>query len=136
MLTRLEDNKRTLSESLELTHRHENKKIIYIPNNMYVIGKMNIADRSLVMIDFALSRRFAFFTLVPNFCEERMLGSDFTIGHSYLTHHKVIPEPLVWYKNIVDSKIKLLLEEYWFDEKGKFKKCCKTNNNCRKNLNE
>lgn len=152
MLTLLEADKRTPSEALELTYRREHENGIFIPNNLYVIGTMNLADRSLAMVDFALRRRFAFFNLSPNFDEgwlnymiektklsrktlekiknalndlnqyvtdERMLGSAFTIGHSYLTHDNVIPDALSWYTDIIDSEIKPLLEEYWFDDKNK-----------------
>lgn len=160
MLTLLEADKRTPSEALELTYRREQENGIYIPDNLYVIGTMNIADRSLALVDFALRRRFAFFTLDPNFSEkwlsymikktglnsklleeirermnelnefiaqDRMLGSAFAIGHSYLTHHRAIPksEGLVWYQNIIDTEIKPLLEEYWFDEKDKLNKAMK-----------
>lgn len=152
MLTLLEVDKRTPTEALELTYRREHENGIFIPNNLYVIGTMNLADRSLAMVDFALRRRFAFFYLAPNFDEkwlnymidktklsrkslekirhvmnnlnqyiatEEMLGNAFTIGHSYLTCDSVIPDAMSWYKDIIDSEIKPLLEEYWFDDSNK-----------------
>lgn len=69
MLTLLEASKRNPQEALELTYGNE-KEGFYIPDNLYVIGTMNIADRSLAMVDFALRRRFAFFDLEPNFDDE------------------------------------------------------------------
>ena len=65
MLTLLEADKRNSDESLELTYQRANERI-FIPNNLYVIGTMNIADRSLALVDLALRRRFAFVSLEPS----------------------------------------------------------------------
>lgn len=63
LLTLLEKDKRVKSEALQLSYSQDK---IYIPENLYVIGTMNTADRSLAIMDFALRRRFAFVTLEPN----------------------------------------------------------------------
>ena len=65
MLTLLEADKRTPEEALELSYRMEKGERVYIPSNLYVIGTMNIADRSLALVDLALRRRFAFIDLEP-----------------------------------------------------------------------
>jgi len=71
MLTLIEDSKRNPDASLELTYTipgdQSDSGRIYIPENFYIIGTMNIADRSLAMVDLALRRRFAFYTLKPSF---------------------------------------------------------------------
>jgi len=56
-------------------------KIKKIPPNFYVIGTMNTADRSLAVVDFALRRRFAWYTIKPkiisnNFCKDDFLEFD------------------------------------------------------------
>ena len=65
MLTLLEADKRSPDEALELSYRKTAGERIYIPSNLYVIGTMNIADRSLALVDLALRRRFAFIDLEP-----------------------------------------------------------------------
>lgn len=68
MLTLLEADKRN-SESALTTIYSPDSEPIYLPENLYVIGTMNQADRSLAMVDMALRRRFAFVDLQPQFNE-------------------------------------------------------------------
>ena len=63
MLTLLEKDKRSEEEAVELAYRREQGERVFIPRNLFVIGTMNIADRSLALVDLALRRRFAFVTL-------------------------------------------------------------------------
>ncbi len=65
MLTLLEADKRTPNEALELSYRQFDDERVFIPKNLYVIGTMNVADRSLALVDLALRRRFAFIDLEP-----------------------------------------------------------------------
>ena len=65
MLTLLESDKRDPDEALALAYPREPGERVYVPPNVYVIGTMNLADRSLAMVDLALRRRFAFFDLEP-----------------------------------------------------------------------
>ena len=66
-LTLLEAGKRTPNEALELCYPDADgkRRPVHIPENLYVIGTMNIADRSLALVDLALRRRFAFVELEP-----------------------------------------------------------------------
>jgi 5-methylcytosine-specific restriction protein B len=67
MLTLLEAGKRTPNEAIELCYPDADgtRRPVHIPENLHVIGTMNIADRSLALVDLALRRRFAFVTLEP-----------------------------------------------------------------------
>ena len=69
MLTLLEADKRTPDEAIALSYRRHSGERVHIPPNLYVIGTMNVADRSLALVDFALRRRFAFVDLEPTFGE-------------------------------------------------------------------
>ena len=70
MLTLLEADKRKSEEALRLCYQKAGEnRAVYIPDNLYLIGTMNVADRSLAIVDFALRRRFAFFDLKPVFDE-------------------------------------------------------------------
>lgn len=67
LLTLLEADKRKGSEALKLAYSKPGDDLVYIPENLYLIGTMNVADRSLAIVDFALRRRFAFADLQPRF---------------------------------------------------------------------
>ncbi|MCY4111380.1 MAG: AAA family ATPase, partial [Chloroflexi bacterium] len=69
MLTLLEADKRCPDEALALSYPRNDTERVHIPPNLYVIGTMNVADRSLALVDFALRRRFAFVDLEPTFGE-------------------------------------------------------------------
>ena len=70
LITLLEADKRNPGEAIELAYTEEcGASPVYIPDNLYVIGTMNIADRSLALVDLALRRRFAFATLEPKLDE-------------------------------------------------------------------
>lgn len=66
MLTLLECSKRSRAEAMELAYSKSRGEKVYVPENLYVIGTMNVADRSLALVDLALRRRFAFVNLVPS----------------------------------------------------------------------
>ena len=67
LLTLLEDTKRNPEDAIELAYRHSVSERVFIPQNLHVLGTMNVADRSLALVDLALRRRFAFITLEPQF---------------------------------------------------------------------
>jgi hypothetical protein len=64
LLMLLEADKRGPQNSVSLTYSDKDEEF-YLPENLFVIGTMNTADRSLAMVDYALRRRFAFATLGP-----------------------------------------------------------------------
>jgi 5-methylcytosine-specific restriction protein B len=83
LLTLVEVGKRRREEALELAYRRSPDERVFVPDNLYVIGTMNIADRSLALVDLALRRRFTFVDLEPRFaaewrawCEKRGLVVD------------------------------------------------------------
>lgn len=67
LLLLVEGDKRGATFAIPLTYAESATDTFYIPENVYVIGLMNTADRSLAMVDYALRRRFAFHTLAPAF---------------------------------------------------------------------
>lgn len=148
MLTLLENTKRSRADAMELAYRKIPGEKIHVPDNLHIIGTMNIADRSLALVDLALRRRFAFVTLEPlmnvaweGWCRERhfpddvialirdrmnalndaiaqdrALGPQFRVGHSYVTPgDDDIPDSRAWFAEVINTEIEPLLQEYWFD---------------------
>jgi len=119
-----------------------------VPENVYIIGMMNTADRSLAMMDYALRRRFAFFDMKPGFdtdgfkeykenlnstkfnnlisCVERLnevIKNDDSLGEGFCIGHSYFCNLKETSDQtlavIVDYELVPLLKEYWFDEPGR-----------------
>jgi 5-methylcytosine-specific restriction endonuclease McrBC GTP-binding regulatory subunit McrB len=61
----IEADKRSSSWSVPLTYAPSSEAQFFVPDNVFLLGLMNTADRSLAMVDYALRRRFAFWSLRP-----------------------------------------------------------------------
>jgi 5-methylcytosine-specific restriction protein B len=137
LITLLEEDKREGEpEALQVTLPYSKTKFS-VPNNLYVIGTMNTADRSVEALDTALRRRFHFEEMLPdakhskigtvedvflgdilekiNKRLEKLLSRDHTIGHSFFININTV-ELL---KNSFYNKIIPLLQEYFFGDYGK-----------------
>jgi len=108
-----------------------------VPQNLYILGTMNTADRSIALMDTALRRRFEFIEMLPDLevldglevdgiNVKSMLGKinqrveylydrDHTIGHAYFMSLKDNPT-LEELENIFKNKIIPLLQEYFYDD--------------------
>jgi 5-methylcytosine-specific restriction enzyme B len=65
----IEPDKRGPANAISLTYSPNGARF-FVPENVHIIGMMNTADRSLAMVDYALRRRFAFFSLRPAYGSE------------------------------------------------------------------
>lgn len=106
-----------------------------VPSNLYIIGTMNTADKSIALLDIALRRRFEFVPMYPNSnsTKDKIVhdaiildainqeiisrkGHDFTIGHSYFMGEDYN------LKNTIDNKVIPLLLEYFMNDFDEVKK--------------
>uniref|UniRef100_UPI000CEDB41B McrB family protein n=1 Tax=Helicobacter felis TaxID=214 RepID=UPI000CEDB41B len=135
LITLIEASKRLgSSEELRVTLPYS-KKPFGVPKNLYIIGTMNTADRSIALLDTALRRRFTFVEMMPdstllkncagvdlqalleamNARIEFLLDKNHTIGHSYFLELKDLKGLQDCFKN----KIIPLLQEYFYDDHAK-----------------
>ncbi len=70
MMMLIEPDKRGPEYAIPLTYSSPSAEPFFVPENLHILGLMNTADRSLALVDYALRRRFSFFTLQPAFGEE------------------------------------------------------------------
>lgn len=141
LITLIEENKRIgMTEVLEVTLPYSKEKF-GVPANLYIIGTMNTADRSVEALDAALRRRFSFEEMPPlydlpelkyeyggtqvsrlletiNNRIEKLLDKDHKIGHSYFIR-KEDEQPGNKLLASFYEKIIPLLQEYFFGDYGK-----------------
>lgn len=139
---------------IEPDYRDNKIKLAYngldfsVPQNLHIIGMMNTADRSLALIDYALRRRFSFFTMEPGFdtdgfkkyqqklnspvfdklidrvkdLNDEILKDD-SLGSGFCIGHSYFCNLDTCTNenllDIVDFDILPMLSEYWFDEPSK-----------------
>ncbi len=151
MITSIEDNRRykvgeqeknSYDESIKITLPYTKERFL-VPDNVYIIGTMNTADRSIAMIDTALRRRFSFVEMIPrpNILEklhikdkeiylkdildkinqriEVLLDREHTIGHAFFTKLNEKKDGNVEVKELGDifkNKIIPLLQEYFYED--------------------
>ena len=151
LLTLIEADKRNPSSAMRLAYPRTPDERFHVPSNLYLVGTMNVADRSLAIVDMALRRRFAFIELRPRLGEDWVeyvsqlgydpklleiyghrvdalneqistdsaLGRQYCVGHSYFTPAVDLDatglDTKQWWERVVDTDVRPLLEEYWFD---------------------
>lgn len=141
---------------IENSYRGKEIKLAYtdelftVPKNLYIIGMMNTADRSLAMIDYALRRRFSFFEMHPGFDSDGfknyvaklssekltlvidkikalnvVIRDDESLGQGFCIGHSYFCNQTAfseeWLNNVIEYDIEPMLKEYWFDDVQKYK---------------
>src|SRR5574344_2120483 len=136
LITLIEPSKRIGADEgikVKLPYSGDSEEPFGVPQNLYIIGTMNTADRSIAPIDTALRRRFVFEEMAPksdllsknienvnlqllleaiNTRIEYLYDRDHTIGHAYLIDVKTLDDLKFAFKN----KIIPLLAEYFYED--------------------
>jgi len=135
LITLIEDDKRW-GEANALSVVLPSGEAFAVPNNLYIVGTMNTADKSISLIDSALRRRFRFeeqkpdaslvadaklkavLTNINKFLEKELDSTDLLIGHAYF-----IGKTDAQLVDIMNNNIIPLLYEYFYDSTRKIKAC-------------
>lgn len=131
LITLIEDDKRW-GELNETCVTLQSGDVFAVPNNLYIIGTMNSADKSISLIDAALRRRFSFIEQLPNVMlvddvlmrkvlqelniklVDELESTDLLVGHSYFMNRS--KDDLC---DVLNNNIIPLLCEYFYDNKKK-----------------
>ena len=131
LITLIEESKRGTSVILPYSQTE-----FKVPANLYILGTMNTADRSIAMLDTALRRRFDFTEMMPkpsllgncegvDLCElltalneriEYYYDREHAIGHAYFMNNNGCIKRLSELRAVFSTKIIPLLQEYFFDD--------------------
>lgn len=140
----IEADKRSKKYAIKLTYSEEEDEKFFVPENVYIVGCMNTADRSLAIVDYALRRRFAFCPIRPEFNEsfktflvsrgisesnvDALIGkvraansliatidNGLEIGHSYFCQTEGADDYAAWWADVCEFELFPYVREICFD---------------------
>jgi len=150
LITLIESTKRLGAAEPMTAELPYSKDIFGVPSNVYILGTMNTADRSITLMDTALRRRFNFIEMMPNLDVLKQIGADkvtesgktvdiplmleainkrievlydreHTIGHAFFTELVGENATLSNLKAIFENKVIPLLQEYFYEDYEKIR---------------